>query len=395
MHSEFPEDVLPKHQSPCEVRRTADYSRHAQLAQWSIIEEGKPSAQSIQALLDRGCQSPGAYGIRDDEKWHKAMQEASEKYTKLRLSGKRTKREAERWPKDGYASIRKVAKQLHEEVAHLENRKPSTLSAWERYLYQRWVILLFYSHHAMRGDLADVQLTKGARSWIRHKGKKWTLHVGHHKTMKSRGAIEFKVDDPVSAAFSKFVPMVKAAKLKHKYLLSTSRGKQLQRQDMLKLISATTERYLGKKIGVQILRVLKTTSKIKDLDTATELQHEMTFRPNSATIYLAGVEAELGYPVLLELCRQPPGSVIKFRVGVVVAPNALPPVLTHVVDRDLVLELRGVPGRHHKFFYHAVNPVALGPVRPSVTITVLEESLLKLPDSSANVKVGGGFSRRT
>ena len=82
-----------------------------------------------------GVKALGAYGIRDDEKWHKAMKEASEKYTKLRLSGKRTKREAERWPKDGYASIRKVAKQLHEEVAHLENQKPSTLSAWERYLY--------------------------------------------------------------------------------------------------------------------------------------------------------------------------------------------------------------------------------------------------------------------
>ena len=40
---------------------------------------------------------------------------------------------------------------------------------------------------------------------------------------------------------------------------------------MLKLITATTERYIGKKIGVQILRVLKTT----DLDTATELQNEM------------------------------------------------------------------------------------------------------------------------
>ena len=69
--------------------------------------------------------------------------------------------------------------------------------------------------------------------------------------------------------------MVRAAKLKHSYLLSTSRGDRLQRQDMLKLITATTERYIGKKIGVQILRVLKTTSKAKDLDTATELQHEM------------------------------------------------------------------------------------------------------------------------
>ena len=66
-----------------------------------------------------GVKALGAYGVHNDEKWHKAMQEASEKYSKMRMSGKRTKREAERWPKDGYASIRKVAKQLHEEVAHL------------------------------------------------------------------------------------------------------------------------------------------------------------------------------------------------------------------------------------------------------------------------------------
>ena len=234
-----------------------------------------------------GVKALGAYGVHNDEKWHKSMQEASEKYSKMRMSGKRTKREAERWPKDGYASIRKVAKQLHEEVAHLENQKPSGLSRWELYSYQRWVILLFYSHHAMRGDLADVQLTKGARSGIRRKGKKWTLHVGWHKTVKSRGIIEFVVDDAVSAAFSKFVPMVKAAKLKHNYLLSTSRGAQLQRQDMLKLISTTTERYLGKKIGVQILRVLKTTSKMKDLDAATELQHEMGHSAKTQREYIS------------------------------------------------------------------------------------------------------------
>ena len=222
-----------------------------------------------------GVKALGAYGIHDDEKWHKAMKDSSEKYTKLRLSGKRTKRESERWPKDGYASIRKLAKQLHQEVAHLESQKPGALSAWDRYLYQKYVIFAFYSHHAMRGDLADVQLRKGARSWIRKKGKKWTIHIGFHKTLKSRGPIEFVVHDEVNAAFNEFVKMVRAAKLKHSYLLSTSRGDRLQRQDMLKLITATTERYIGKKIGVQILRVLKTTSKAKDLDTATELQHEM------------------------------------------------------------------------------------------------------------------------
>ena len=51
------------------------------------------------------------------------------------------------------------------------------------------------------------------------------------------------MDPEVGAAFDKFVPMVKAAKLKHSYLLSTSQGNQLQRWDLLKLISNDGEVY--------------------------------------------------------------------------------------------------------------------------------------------------------
>ena len=234
-----------------------------------------------------GVKALNAYKVTDNKKWWEAMNDATEKYTKIRMSGKRTKREAERWPKDGYASIRKLAKQLHGEVEHLEELKPGSLNNWQRYLYQRYLIILFYSHHALRGDLADVQLKKGARSWVRRKGKNWTIHIGHHKTFKSRGAIDFEVNSEVSAALSKFVPMVRAAKLGHSYLLSTSRGEQLQRQDMLKLISNTTEKYIGKKIGIQILRVLKTTDKLKDLDTAHELQHEMGHSAEMQRQYLS------------------------------------------------------------------------------------------------------------
>ena len=268
MHTQQPKDVLTLDSSPCIVRPA--WLNAALLKKVRALP-----LQRFKRFTIAGVKALGAYGKTDETKWHKAMVEASEKYTQMRLTGKRTKREAERWPKDGYASIRKLAKTLHSEVAHLEELKPKDLTHWQRYLFQRYVIILFYSHHALRGDLADVQLRKGASSWIRRKGAKWTIHIGDQKTVKSRGAIEFVVDDAVSAVFSKFVPMVRAAKLKHSYLLSTSQGKRLQRQDMLKLISATTERYIGKKIGIQILRVLKTTSKLKDLDTAAELQQEM------------------------------------------------------------------------------------------------------------------------
>ena len=226
-----------------------------------------------------GVKALKAYGVDPDENevsklWWRGMRDATDKYTKIRLTGKRTKRESERWPKGGYAAIGKLAKQLHEEVAHIEKiRKPSE---WEHYLYQRYVIVLFYAHHALRGDLADVRLRKGKGddSWLLQTKKGWKIHIGHHKTIKSRGAIELELDGPVARAFDIFVPMARARK-NHPFLLSTSRGKRLLRQDMLKLFSRTTSKYLGKKIGIQILRVLKTTSHASNIADSVKLQNEM------------------------------------------------------------------------------------------------------------------------
>ena len=113
--------------------------------------------QKYKRFTIAGVKALNAYGKTENKAWWDAMRDATDKYTKLRMSGKRTKREAERWP-----------------IQHLEELKPNSLDAWQRYQYQRWVIVNFYSHHALRGDLADVQLGKGARSWIRKKkSKSW------------------------------------------------------------------------------------------------------------------------------------------------------------------------------------------------------------------------------
>ena len=45
-------------------------------------------------------------------RWSKAMSEATEKYASLRESGKRTKREHENWPKDGYKALGTLARTL-------------------------------------------------------------------------------------------------------------------------------------------------------------------------------------------------------------------------------------------------------------------------------------------
>ena len=71
-------------------------------------------------------------------------------------------------------------------------------------------------------------------------------------------------------AFDHFVPMVKT-NTSHGFLLTT----RLQRADMLKLIRGTTMAHLGKNIGVQIIRVLKTTAASSEIGKAEALRMEM------------------------------------------------------------------------------------------------------------------------
>ena len=199
------------------------------------------------------------------------MRDSTEKYSRIRDSGRRTQREQKNWPSGGYAALSKLARELHEEVEHLETKK-KTLSASELYQYQRYFIILFYSKHALRGDLADVRIKKPlGPNWI--KGNQ--LHIGEHKTAKARGPIEIKLAEPVQKALGHFLPMVKA-RTTHGFLLSTLRtGNRLRREDMLKILRNTTFERLGKKLGVQLIRVLKTTESKAEIDRAHALQMEL------------------------------------------------------------------------------------------------------------------------
>ena len=207
-------------------------------------------------------------------KWSKAMSEATDKYARNRESGKRTKREAANWPEEGYKALATLAKTLHSELEHLEKKK-----LWSRsdlYHYQRFLIVLFYSKHALRGDLADVRHKKPfGPNWVQKKGSGYKLHIGEHKTSRAHGAIELDLGPEISKALDTFLPHLRRL-MKHGFLLSTLRtGSRLQRQDMLRLIRNTTRERLGKNIGVQLIRVLKVSGAAAEIDKATELQQEL------------------------------------------------------------------------------------------------------------------------
>ena len=212
---------------------------------------------------------------KKNEAWAKAMQESTVKYNKQRDTQKRTKREEANWPKEGYRALSKLANELHKDVEHLYDKAPAKVTYPELWQMMRQFVILFYSRHALRGDLADVRIKRGGSNFVQKKGKKWHMHIGQHKTVKAHGPIELELDTAVGSQLDKYLLYVRA-KTKHGYLLSTKRyGNKLTRKDMMQMIRNTTKERLGLNIGIQMIRVLKTTDHFKSIDESAKLRGEL------------------------------------------------------------------------------------------------------------------------
>ena len=221
-----------------------------------------------------GNKALAAYDKKNED-WAKAMQESTTKYNKERNEQKRTKRESANWPKDGYKALTKLASELYRDVEHLYNKAPAKITYPELWQMMRHFVILFYSKHALRGDLADVRIKRSGSNYIEKKGKKWHVHVGQHKTVKAHGPIELDLDAAVGRQLDKYLIYVRA-KTKHGFLLSTKRyGNKLTRKDMMQMIRNTTKERLGLNIGIQMIRVLKTTDHFKSIDESAKLRGEL------------------------------------------------------------------------------------------------------------------------
>jgi hypothetical protein len=220
-----------------------------------------------------GNKALAAYDKKHEE-WAKAMHESTADYNKQRDTQKRTKRESDNWPKEGYRALHKLASELYTEVEHLYEKAPAKITMPELWQMMRQFVILFYSKHALRGDLADVRIKRSGANYIEKK-KKWHMHIGQHKTVKAHGPIELDIDPTVGKALEKYLIYLRA-KTKHGYLLSTKRyGNKLTRKDMMQMIRTTTKDRLGLNIGVQMIRVLKTTDHFKSIDESAKLRGEL------------------------------------------------------------------------------------------------------------------------
>ena len=237
-------------------------------------------------LTIAGMKALSAYGKKNED-WAKAMADATDRYGKLRNKQKRTDRETKNWPKEGYGALSKLAKELSQEVKHLFKKAPAHVTFPELWRMMRWFVILFYSKHALRGDLGDIRITKKGQNYIVKKNKKWHMHVGAHKTVRAHGPIELDMHPDVSKALDLCLPYVRA-KTNHGFLLSTKRyGNKLARKDMMQMIRNTTKERLGKIIGIQMIRVLKTTDHFESIEESAKLRGELAHGPQMQWKYVS------------------------------------------------------------------------------------------------------------
>ena len=90
--------------------------------------------------------------------WTERLAKAAAEYDEEREKGKKTDREKDNWPKDGYDAIGRAATEFKKTVSKYFGKKDPT--AFELYKIQKYVILKLYSQHALRLDWADVFLGK-------------------------------------------------------------------------------------------------------------------------------------------------------------------------------------------------------------------------------------------
>ena len=216
-----------------------------------------------------------ALGAPKAEKWSDMMKKSSEEYDSEREKRMKTPREVARWPKKGYDALRIAADKLRGETQKYFNKVRTTS---ELYLVQRYVIIRLYSLHALRLDWADVKLSKPNQEQTnflyKDSRKGWQLVMRKYKTSKVMGQQNIKLSRAASLVLTMFVPLVKA-RTSHGFLLSTKGGKKLSRKGLSNLLSRTTEKYIGKRISAQIIRVLKATKFKKQTEEAAELAKEM------------------------------------------------------------------------------------------------------------------------
>jgi len=207
------------------------------------------------------------------EKWDTQMYKSQSEYTDKRNKNEKSEAEKERWPKGGFAAIRKAAVEHKRRLKHVLKAPPSLAGL---YSYQFFIVLKLFTQLPFRNTFATLKVGKSDEGNYLEIPKKGGIKIKlrQYKSSKQLGEKEFTLNRSNTTQLRKFLKY-REGLVDHDYLLSTKAGKKMSRAAMGKQLRKTTERLLGKKIGSRIIRVLAATEAKPEIDKATKLADSM------------------------------------------------------------------------------------------------------------------------
>jgi len=233
--------------------------------------KGLTAAQK-RSLSVAGVKASQAYGL-NVERWNTLMYKTQNQYIETRNKNVKSDVEKEKWPKGGFASLKKAAVEMKKRIRHVIRDKPTLQGLYQ---YQLFITLKLFQDLPFRNNFADMKISKGDGNYIDvpQKGNiKFVMR--RFKGSDKIGEREIPLGRANTIQLKKFLKYRAELGLKHPYLLSTQSGKKMSRPTLSKALHKITKVLLGKSLGSRQIRVMFATANKEAIDKASEVADKM------------------------------------------------------------------------------------------------------------------------
>ena len=207
------------------------------------------------------------------EKWETLMYKTQGDYLEKRNKNIKSDVEKKKWPKGGFAAIKKAAVEMKKRIRHVISGKPTLQGL---YKYQLFICLKLFQDLPFRNSFADMKVSKGEGNYIEIPPKgniKFVMRKFKHS--KSIGERSIPIGRANTIQLKKFLKYREQLDLKHPYLLSTQSGKKMTRPTLSKALHKITRVLLGKSIGSRQIRVMFATANKEAIDKASDVAERL------------------------------------------------------------------------------------------------------------------------
>ena len=206
-------------------------------------------------------------------KWTANMYKDSNQYENKRSENKRSSKESDLWPRGGWKSVKKAAKEQWKRVKLLLGKEPSMKVL---YRYQLFIILKLFSEVPFRNNFADFSLKDDGKNnfILQPKKGKIKLVVRKHKAVKHLGPKEVTLSRANTMALRKFLKYREKV-VDNEWFLNTMKKEKMSRATMGKAVHRVTSELIGKSFGSRLIRVLAATANKAEIEKVADLSNKL------------------------------------------------------------------------------------------------------------------------